>query len=234
MSEYFTDEITVKDIFEEMCAEESEEYAKLHCPFWLCFSFKHRKAMKKILFPSIEEKSPEYRINWSCIPLRKRFMIFLLSIILALFAITAAALSISEFNRKEHLNNTELFIADAENSPKTIEKIYCLSKTPDGYELSEQITDSWGSSISYINKENRTLTFSQSVKEDYDVHFDSEYHTLEEVVVNNHYGLYMDFSDTEHASGIIVWDDGDYIFEIFGDLSKNELLNLAKTLILKK
>lgn len=47
--------------------------------------------------------------------------------------------------------------------------------------------------------------------------------------INGNAGLCIDFGDNEFQHVVVVWDNGDYILELSGDLSKNQLIELAKT-----
>ena len=67
------------------------------------------------------------------------------------------------------------------------------------------------------------------------MHYNTEYHSFEDIEINGHAGLRLDFSDDEHHHSLLVWDNGDYVLEIVGDLSKSGILKLAKSAkILKK
>ncbi|MDE6724637.1 MAG: DUF4367 domain-containing protein [Ruminiclostridium sp.] len=47
-------------------------------------------------------------------------------------------------------------------------------------------------------------------------------------------GLYIDWSNEKRDSGYVVWDNGDYMLEIVGNLNKDEMLALTEsTKILK-
>ncbi len=216
-------EITLKQILEEMCLEEANEFENMKDIPHHHFSLRHRWMMRKIL----SADQPEWR-GLRSLPPSKRIVIAVMLIFLALFTITASAVAINGFIRKQHSDNTQLFAVNAENSPSLIEYEYYLSEIPDGYELYENDTTLYSVCKIYINSENRTLTFYQNVKKYYDQHFDNEKNSFEEVEINGHYGLYIDFGTEKREHGDLVWDNGDYILEINGDLSKSELVNLAK------
>ena len=60
-------------------------------------------------------------------------------------------------------------------------------------------------------------------------HYDTENQKFEEIKVNEHYGLCLAYSSQDYNYTNIVWDNGDYILELYGETSKNELCDLAKT-----
>ncbi len=215
-------EITLKQILEEICLEEANEFANMEASRHR-FSFRHRRAMKRIL--SVNQ--PERR-GLRYLPPYKRIVIAAVLIFLALFTVTAGAVAVSGFIRKKHRDNTQLFAANAEGCPVTIEHGYYLPEIPDGYKLHEYDATLWSVCTIYKNSENRTLVFNQDVKEIYDQHFDNERASFERVDVNGHLGLYLDFGTESGENGLLVWDNNDYIFEISGNLSKSELINLAE------
>ncbi len=217
-------EISLKQILEEMCLEEVNEFKNMKNIPHHHFSLRHRRAMKKIL----SANQPERR-GLRSLPPTKRIVIATMLIFLALFTITASGVAINGFVRKRHRDNTQLFVVNVENSPSLIEYEYYLSEIPDGYELYENDTTLYSVCKIYINSENRTLTFYQNVKKYYDQHFDNEKNSFEEVEINGHYGLYIDFGTEKREHGDLVWDNGDYILEINGDLSKSELISLAQS-----
>ncbi len=217
-------EISLKQILEEMCLEEVNEFENMKNIPHHHFSLRHRRAMKKILSANQPERRGLHHL-----PPSKRIVIATMLIFLALFTVTASAVAIKGFIRKRHRDNTQLFVVNVENSPSLIEYEYYLSEIPDGYELYENDTTLYSVCKIYINSENRTLTFYQNVKKYYDQHFDNEKNSFEEVEINGHYGLYIDFGTEKREHGDLVWDNGDYILEINGDLSKSELISLAQS-----
>lgn len=207
---------------EIMCEVYRQDFAEFDNPPKHHFSHRSRKKLNDILYP----KSPQPAENHRRITPSKRIIIALLIIILMAVGITAGAAISRGFTRKEHRNNTELFAANAENAPKTIENVYYLSEIPKEYELHETVSDDWFVSTSYMNyNTNRCMVLSQIVKEGYKNHVDNEHHPLEEVDVNGHYGLYLGDCD----GGLIIWDNGDYVLKLSGNFNKDTLLNLAKS-----
>lgn len=216
-------EVTLKQILEEMCPAEADEFANIDVPRHR-FSVRHRRAMKKIL--SVNQ--PERR-GLRYLPMYKRIVIAAVLIFLALFTVAAGAAAINGFIHKKRRGNTQLSAANAGGCPVTIVHEYYLPEIPDGYKLHEYDETSWFVCTIYKNSENRTLVFNQDVKEIYDQHFDNERASFEKVGVNGHLGLYLDFGTEPDENGLLVWDNNDYIFEISGNFTKSELINLAES-----
>lgn len=199
-----------------------QDFAEFDNPTVHFFSRRHRKAMKEILYPC---ELSSYPVNRKVSP-KKRVIIAIMVILLSALAITAGASIVNGFLRKEHSDNTELFTPAAVNCPLTIEKVYYLPNIPEGYISHETVSDDWRVYTSYINsKTERCLVLSQSVKGEYKSSVDNERHSLEEVDINGHYGLYLG----NHDVGVIIWDNDDYILEVTGDFNKDELIILAKS-----
>lgn len=204
-----------------------EEFAEFDNPPKHFFSRRHRKAMKAILYPHTAPEPSEKRH----IPLKRRVLIVLMVVILMAFGISAGAAMIRGFTRKENSDNTEIFAVNAENAPKTIEYVYYLPEIPEGYVPHEYTADSWSVNTSYINLSiNKTLNFNQHVKDGYHTHLDNERHELEEIEINGKYALYLG-SD---SWGTITWDNEDYVLEVSGCFTKEELIALAESAVIKE
>ena len=213
-------EYNLSDILEEV---HRREFAVFDNSPQHDFSYRHRRAMKKILSVKSERRGIR------CLPPSKRIALIAVLIFLTLFTVTVGAAAINGFIRKEHRNNTQLFAANAENSPSIIEYEYYLPVIPDGYKLHTRNATPYSVCIIYMNSQDCTLTLKQEVKNGYNHHFDRERTHFEKVNINGHYGLYLDFGNDNSNDGILVWDNDDYVLEIDGVFAKNELINLAKS-----
>lgn len=201
-------------------------------------SLRHRLAMRRI-FARFEKNThraetvPEPVLTAPNKP--KRLSTRLLIIIAAVVcAVLLTGFMIVYFSKAFHgtvfSDNTQIFAVDTENCLTTIEYKYYLPELPEGFEQVEQITTSMDVDTIYKNELlGQTIRFSQYTKKRFSTHYNTEYHDLEEIEINGHNGLCLDFSDDEHSRSLIVWDNEDYILEISGDLSKNNAMILAKT-----
>ncbi|MCM1062205.1 MAG: DUF4367 domain-containing protein [Eubacterium sp.] len=224
-----------KDILAEICEEEIAELNKLS-PFKP--SLHHRLAMKRI-FALYEKKTHVTAINSPMfltsqskhLRLSKRLMIIFAVIICAALLTGFMLVYFSKnFYGTVYNDNTQLFAVNTENCPITIEYEYYISDLPDGFEMVEHDTSSFDVYTLYENTSTgQCITFSQYVKQKFSPHYNTEHHDLVSVEINGDEGLCIDFSDNKHNMVILVWDNGDYILEIDGDLSKNSAVNLAKS-----
>lgn len=220
-----------KDILAEICEEEKAELNKFP-PFKP--SLRHRLAMKRIfrMFEKITHATasdpPMVLTSQSKhLHLTKRLIIIFIVIICAIIFTGFVSIYFSKnFYGTVYNDNTYLFAANKENCPTTIEYEYYLPELPEGFEMVEH--DDSMSFYVYTLYENglsgQIITLTQFTKEAFDVHYNTEHHDFGEIEINGHSGLCLDFSD----GSILIWDNGDYILELDGNLSKNELIFLAE------
>lgn len=222
MSDY-----TLAEVFEIVYDREFAEYDNAPRHF---FSRRHRKAMKEILYPgATPNTAPRYTPSRN-IPIKRRVLIAVMIVVLLALGITVGASMSWGFTRKEHRDNTELFTVNAENAPKTIEYVYYLPDIPEGYVLQKQFPGEISFSTNYIDPStNRTMTFDQRVKDGYNNHIDNERHKIEELDIGGKYAVYWGSENF----GIIIWDNEDYVFEISGFFTKDEIIELAKSVKIK-
>lgn len=196
-------------------------------------SKKHDRAMQRI-FKRYERNTrrlrPQAEIKARTV--RKRIIVALVVIILAVFTGFTAAYFISRsFQGEVHKDNTELFPIHVENYPAVIEDRYYLSELPEGFEEDASNSTPFYEFVTYENKQTgQIITFKQWTKSNFDpMHYNTETGVLVEVEINDYYGVFLDLSTDEQKLTLLIWDNGDYIIEISGDLSKERLIDLAKS-----
>lgn len=224
MYEYRFDEI-----FEEI---NRREYAEFDRPTWHSFSLRHRKAMRKILHPDICTKPFKNRIGQSLIPLRKRLFIVAVLIFLAVITGAVVLFRIAGFSGTAYPDNIHLLALNDPAAPKAIEELYCLTELPIIYEYTDGYGDIGERSICRIYTDTNSgncISFHQYVKSAYNAHFDHEHSEFVEIEINEHDGFIWRAKEPGHKLKAIVWDNGDYIFCIDGNLDENEMINLAKS-----
>lgn len=217
-------------VLQEWAESEWEEYAD--APEFIT-SKKHDRAMKRIF--KIYDKNTRHLRPQSEIrvmTIRRRLTVALLVIILAVITGFTAAYFISQgFHGKVYREYTELFPVNTENCPTVIEYEYCLSELPEGFELTSTRSSPFSMTTIYENGlTGQTITFEQWVKSEFDsIHLNTEKSKLVEVEINGHAGVFIDFSNDELNSSHFIWDSGEYIIILSGDVPKNSMLNLVKS-----
>lgn len=217
-------------IIEEWAKRDWESYAdapKFHT------SKKHHRAMQRI-FKRYERNTrnlrPQAEIRVRAI--RRRIAVALIVIILAVITgFTAAFFFSRSFRGVVHSDNTELFPINTENCPTVIEEKYYLPKLPEGFEvLSSSSTPFYESIVFENNQTGQTIMFEQWTKLDFDsTHYNTEKGKLVEIEINGHSGVILDMSNETDKAVSVIWDNGNYILQLFGNCDKNELLDLVKS-----
>lgn len=163
--------------------------------------------------------------------LRKRLIIALIVIICAALMTGFMAVYISRsFHGTVYRDNTQLFAVDTENCLTTIEYEYYLPDLPDGFEPVEHDLTRTDFYMRYENTSfGQVITLTQYTKNGFNTHYNTEYHNFDEIEINGHSGVCLDISNGECDGSIVIWDNGDYILEIVGNLPKNHLVDLAKS-----
>lgn len=222
-------ECTFDQILKDWAKSEWEEFAD--APEFKT-SKKHDRAMKRIFKRyerNVKKLRPRSGIGMRSV--RRRIAIVVLAIIFAVLSGCTAAYFISQsFQGKVYNDNTELRPINIDNCPTVIEEKYYLSEVPEGFEIFKTDSDPFSEYICYKNEQTeQSFTFEQWVKSEYSVHYNTEKGDLVEVEINGYSGVLLDLSNDERPSANLVWDNGDYILELFGSLTKNDILELAKS-----
>ena len=230
-----------EDVFRQLLGEMMRsEFAEYDNPPKWKFSLKHRLAMKRIFaryeknVQKLKEKSTDTatpieqykpRLNF-----KQRLLLVLCIIILMTFLVGWVVVFVSkDFHGTVYRDNTLINAVNLENAPLTIEYKYTLNSVPEGFELIETDSSPHDSYSLYMNKTtNQTITLYQCVKLHFTPHINTEHHTLEEIDINGSTGLFIDLSSKTCDYSLVMWDNGDYIIEIFGDLDKESMIVLLK------
>lgn len=228
-------EIDFKAVLAEICDEEIFELNKFP-PFKT--SLRHRLAMKRI-FALYEKKThitvsvpPIIQTSQSKhLHLSKR-LIILFAVIMCAALLTGFMLVYfsKDFHGTVYNDNTQLFAVNTENCPITIEYEYYLSDLPDTFKMVEHDLTRTDFYMRYENTSfGQVITLTQYTKNGFNTHYNTEYHNFDEIEINGHSGVCLDISNGECDGSIVIWDNGDYILEIVGNLPKNHLVDLAKS-----
>lgn len=210
-----------EELFKEALLEACEkEFAPFETGKAHRFSRAHKRKIKAMCTEFSRRKARK-------LPLKKRLLIAMCAVIFAVTSGITAGAAVKGFVRKEQIDHTEVRLADMESSPKTIEYEYYLPEIPEHYVLDEKYSEKWFVHTSYIKfGTTRSMVLKQDIRENYKALLDNERHTLEDIDVNGHKGLYLG----DEKSSVLIWDNGDYVLEISGDFDKDAMLKLARSL----
>ncbi len=174
----------------------------------------------------------------------KRGLVIILALLLMLLGgtITAAETLVQWLNEimlEQHGDHVKIFkketgVMDEElsNGEERFFK-YNLAELPEGYRLVEEVYrqrfDEY--QITYVNDKGDMMPLRQSgYKEGIMGNITSGFKGMDKVTVNDFMGYYVRDVDTAN----LVLTDGEYVIELFGNLSKKELISLAKRLQLEE
>lgn len=174
----------------------------------------------------------------------KRGLVIILALLLMLLGgtITAAETLVQWLNEimlEQHGDHVKIFkketgVMDEElsNGEERFFK-YNLAELPEGYRLVEEVYrqrfDEY--QITYVNDKGDMMLLRQSgYKEGIMGNITSGFKGMDKVTVNDFTGYYVRDVDTAN----LVLTDGEYVIELFGNLSKKELISLAKRLQLEE
>ncbi len=213
---------TFEEMIDEVYRREYSEYdnAPEHR-----FSLRHRLKMRRIfrLFRKNAKRlyAPRFRLT------RRTAIILVAMIFLAALSACASPLIIGEFIGSEHEDNTQLFAKNIGGAPTTIEDIYVLTEIPEGFVCTGEMLVPSAYCITYTNDSTgANIMLIQSTKMEFSTHYNTEGYWFEEIEINGHTGLCIEFDVEDH---IIVWDNEDYILELSCNLSKDDIVKLAKS-----
>lgn len=190
------------------------------------FSRKHNRKMKA-MFAEYSGKSRKR------IPLKQRIIIAVCVILLAVITgMTAVAIANKFGIFAIFQDHTEVVTTDRTDVPESIGKIYCIPNPPDGYNLYEYIYDYDYVSVTYYDDSfKHVLSFQQLLKDNYLAYVDTEGYDIVFTDVGEYEGYYVDYFDDNYGeASLLVWDNGDYVFELLGHFTVDEFMEMAKTI----
>ena len=113
------------------------------------------------------------------------------------------------------------------NKLENFEDIYIITNLPEGFEITFQNDSSQDISAlitEYRNGAERII-FSQYIESQYNVNVNTEGYDMIPLDVNGNEGFMISMGDDIY----IAWDNGDYIFEIVGNIGENQLIDIANS-----
>jgi len=233
----------LKEVFAEI-VEEGYENRHKEVPkhrFSLKFKLKMYRLMHKV---GIMEKSPEREGSilelYRPVHSKRRLVALVLLMVMLLGGTVVAAQTIiywlHEVILEQHDDHLKIYNpnlkAEAESTTTpALEEFhkYRLTEIPEGYRfVEEEYFDSYGLyKMVYENSEGYSLLLRQSVVGNKTFgNVTSDRTEIEEVMVNDLQGYYV--KDVDMAS--LVLSDGEYLIELLGALSKEELISVAESL----
>ncbi|MDE6732404.1 MAG: DUF4367 domain-containing protein [Oscillospiraceae bacterium] len=224
--------MTLANILEEIA---EQEYALPKAAPKHFFSFKHRRAMNKILYPDNLPKAEKK-------PAFKRRAVILAAI--ALLAVVTGAVSIIRhggfwFN-KERIEGYDYFIMHAENdknAPKTIEKLCYNYNLPQKYKVLDKMCQDhedytvmyyYDSETTSINGGHPFVMVLQWTKQGFYSPVDTDEDVVEAIEVKGSSGfkIVKTIGELEYDINTVIWDCGEYIHVIVGTIPMEDIMTV--------
>lgn len=202
-----------------------EEACLLSCEQWVDsftqvpkhkFSKEHNKAIEKIIYPD----KKDYRIKFS----KNTIKILLIAAILLSLATTVFAVpACREHILNKFSNHSEYSVASTGNA-KNVESLN-VNYVPDGFKLVEKDTNKFGYIYEY--RHNDKIFTVEKTMIDIQINFDTEKYGSEEIEISGIKAICYRPDDDIYG---IIFNNGEYVFSISGNLSKDELVKIAQNI----
>lgn len=190
------------------------------------FSRKFERKMKRLIRYGCNEPTHYHKIT-----VKQLFV----CITVALFAAVVMAFSVGAvrdffknfFMEVFGTHTTVQTFSENINAPTSIDDVYMIDM-PNGFDtVYEDEIFVWSVCAHYeYQKDTDYIFFNQYIKSKYDVNINTENRSLDYIEINGNDGYIVDLGNNEYY---ISWDNGDYIFDITGNVGKNTLIDIANS-----
>ena len=190
------------------------------------FSRKFEGKMKKLIQYGYSEP-----VHYNKITVKRLFICITAALIAAVimaFSVEAVRDFFKNFIMEVFGTHTTVqTFSDNINTPTSIKDVYMID-VPNGFDvIYEDEIFEWSTYAHYeYRKDNDYIFFNQYVKSKYDVNVNTENRPLDYIEINGNDGYLVDLDKKEHY---ISWDNGDYIFDITGNIGKDKLIGIANS-----
>lgn len=167
----------------------------------------------------------------------KAILITVIVVFLAVLAGCTVAYFVSQNFRGRITNeSTNILPINTENCPTTIEEIYNISDIPLGFEKVSDNSNPYQRTVEYQDDSTkRMICFSQYTKLEFDtINLNTEKNDIIEIEVNGYKGIYLGQESKNDSYGGVLWDNGEYVFKIFANLPKNQIIDLANSVAISQ
>lgn len=191
----------------------------------ITFSDAFENKMQKLI--KVQKKSYYYMID----TVGKRVAIILLTLFISLtattFSVKAIRESVIEFITETFEKFTKVTVENHESIAMQTEFIKTTPEyVPEGYTV-ESVIDVLGVyQITYNNKENNPIVYSQEFGNRNISHINTEDVEYEEIFVNSYEGVFYNIN----GANTIFFANETYLYKVYGQISKDELIKIAESI----
>ena len=209
------------DLYEIDWLDTFPEENEIHHEFSDTFKIKMEKLIRSI-------KKPYYIfIN----TIGKRVAVIILLIIISFSAITLNVKALRDPIINFVIDVYEKFsimffdIEDTTSLPKEILVKYEPSVIPEGYTIAEKVDKSNSHYLVYKNGTGN-IAFRQALMNETQLDLDTEGTDIQHIFINEYIGVYY----SNKGYQFIIWNNEEYSFILYGNISKEELIVIAKSI----
>ena len=183
--------------------------------------------------PSPKEETRE-KVSPRRIISRRRFiaLIAALALLMGLTVVSSEGLRKQMFNflQNDKEGHTDLnYIGGQDSEDSTIPE-FELRYVPDGYELQDVIEDDVSRIMFYQGKEENSILFSVYLAENFNASIDNDTYKRKEITINGAQAfIYYDENENN-----LIWNVGDYVFDLLTSSEINEAIKIAEGVRLKE
>lgn len=178
------------------------------------FSEKHTKKMNK-LFETAEKCN---RHGFS----KKTIKMLIIAAVLLGIATTAFAIpTCKDTVIKKYANHSEYEVADVTKDKKV--KSLTVEYIPSGYKKAEEEQSDYFYLVIYKNGDKHFCVEKEALSTS--IGFDTEEYDSEKITINGMDAVYFRSDDVNNG---LIFNNGEYIFVVNGNIDKDELINIAE------
>lgn len=205
-------------VFEETCL--------LSCEQWVDsfpsdipkhkFSKQHNNKMKELL------KGNQKKAKYGSLKKTIRFLI--IAAILLSFTITAFAISTSrEYIITKFFDHSEYNVSDSDNV-KQVESLI-INYVPEGFAIVDKFEADYDYSLLYSNGKDNFVVDKTAINTS--IGYDTEKYDDEIIKINGMDAVYYMSNNGDNG---IIYNNGEYIFGVTGNIKKEELIKIAQNI----
>ena len=212
--------VALQELFDEQTAELLQDIDRSEPHI---FSRRHEKKMQKLFK---RQRKPYFKLISTTG--RRAACVFAAIVVLSASAMSVKAVRKTFFDFITSVFSDHQVISTDTGSndgyPKTIEEEYRISKLPQGFKQQYHNRTETMVDIPYYSSDSRIM-FTQFTKDSFEIIFTDEAKTEEFADTD---GQKYQVVITEHEK-VYIWDNGRYVFMVSGDLDKETMLDLCRS-----
>lgn len=189
----------------------------------ISFSETFERKMKKLL--SLQKKAYYKLIN----TVGKRVAIIVLALIISFtattFSVKALREAVIEFITETYEKFTKVSTNMAESTQNSFEKV-APQYVPDGYIVQEEQEFLSSYQVTYINDENNTIDYDQTINSGTTYNTDTENISYEEININSLEGI----AYVKNGFSTVIFADETYFYTLVGEISIDEIIKMAESI----